>query len=90
MGTLCPDVLKLRGGAEEDGFILYFKNARCLSQDEHVEEVLHEMDGEDWDAIAFNETWRTQKEEDNELRDGHRWLGSRGALKQGTTSGKHG
>eukprot|EP00973_Karenia_brevis_P010049 1361015-Karenia_brevis.AAC.1 len=48
------------------------------------------MGSDNWDVIMFNETWRTQREEDEELLEGHRWLGSGGALKQGALGGKHG
>ena len=44
-------------------FTLIHKNARSLTTDDSIEEMLTELDGKHWDVIAINETWRQQPNE---------------------------
>ena len=44
-------------------FTLIHKNARSLSSDDSVTELLAELHDAQWDIISINETWRTQKQE---------------------------
>ena len=59
-------------------FEVILKNARSLSTDERLEEVVADLGDTNWDAIMFNETWRACREEFDELASGHIWFGSGG------------
>eukprot|EP00973_Karenia_brevis_P094564 12423135-Karenia_brevis.AAC.1 len=87
------EVLRLRGGADDSDneeqrtlidFAVILKNARSLTSDERLTEVISELEGEKWDVVLINETWREEKEEFDALPDGHVWLGS------GGTAGRRG
>ena len=43
-----------------DDLIILHKNARSLCSDDHIDELLTELQPTTWDIIAINETWRTQ------------------------------
>eukprot|EP00973_Karenia_brevis_P083950 11648205-Karenia_brevis.AAC.1 len=55
-----------------------------MISDDRMEELERELEGNDWDAVLLNETWREQKEEFDELESGNLWMGS------GGSRGKHG
>eukprot|EP00973_Karenia_brevis_P019846 2722377-Karenia_brevis.AAC.1 len=63
-------------------FVVVLKNARSLSSDERMAELLEEVQDAFWDVILVNETWRVEQEEHFELECGHLWFGSGGAKKK--------
>ena len=82
---LLHDVLRLTGGGDENEspavlgeFTIILKNARSLSSDERLAELLGELSTLGWDAVLINESWRAQREEYDTLEQGHVWLGSGG------------
>ena len=70
--------------------IIIEKNARCLSGDAPIEEILQDLAGEAWDLVIVNETWRDAKEECFKVDAGHVWFGSGGQAKRGVKGWKHG
>ena len=66
------------------------KNARSLTSDARLEEVLEELGEAQWDVVFFKETWRLEAEEDFLLESGHRFFGSGGARRTNSNLGKHG
>jgi hypothetical protein len=59
-----------------DDFIIYHKNARGLSKDDRVDELMEELEGVEWDVIMVNETMRSQKREFWMTHGGHTILAS--------------
>ena len=59
-----------------ENIIIYHKNARGLSKDDRVEELMEELEGLEWNVIMVNETMRSQKREFWTTRGGHIFLAS--------------
>ena len=54
-----------------DDLIILHKNARSLCSDDHIDELLTELQHTTWDIIAINETWRTHRRELWTTKDEH-------------------
>ena len=61
-----------------EDFAIILKNARSLTSDERLVELIAELSGMRWDAVLINETWREKAEEFDILEDDHMWFGSGG------------
>lgn len=57
--------------ANHHNFILIHKNARSMTTDDAIDELLTELDNINRDVIAINETWRTTKHELWTTQQGH-------------------
>ena len=90
--SLDENVLRLTGGAEDPRvkFVVVQKNARCLSSDDDIEELLHDLRETEWDVVLISETWREEHEECIVLSAGHVWFGCGGQKKRGGAGYKHG
>ena len=61
-----------------DKFEAMLLNARALTTDQKMDELLEEASATKWDALLLNETWRGEAEEYDVLEKAHFWLGSGG------------
>ena len=52
-------------------FVVIHKNARSLTNNSRLEELVREPDTSRWDAILINETWRLEQKEFWKTRWGH-------------------
>jgi hypothetical protein len=69
-GRILPqlhDVLRLRGGGDDNDspgvlgeLVIILKNARSLSSDERLAELLEELSEVQWGVVLINESWREQ------------------------------
>ena len=66
--------------AEEkrDKFRIASINARSLTGDGRLHGLLAEAGDDEWDVIMVQETWRSERQEDFLLEEGHRWIGAGG------------
>ena len=65
-------------------FVVPEKNARSLNSSDRTEELIREAEDCKWDALLLCETWRPNKAEIWESRQGHMYMGA------GTFDNKHG
>ena len=56
--------------------VILHKNARGLSRDDDITEILAELETIEWDFVSLNETMRTSKTEHWIAQGGHRFMGS--------------
>ena len=55
---------------------VYQKNARGLTNDGRIEEMMKELIDVKWDILILNETWRTEAREYFEMAEGHIFAGA--------------
>ena len=73
-----------KGQDKEVTFLVRQKNVISLISSDRVEELIREVEGCRWDALLIRETWRSEKAEIWETRQGHTNMGA------GKVENKHG
>ena len=69
---------------KEVTFMVLQKSVRLLNSSDRVEELIREVQGCRWDALLICDSWRPEKAEIWETRQGHMYMGA------GKFENKHG
>ena len=61
---------------KKQNLIVLHKNARGLSRDDRITELLTELENMEWDFVSINETMRTTESEIWATQGGHMFMGA--------------